>query len=375
MKYQLVHGPFMLLETAAMVSRYVNHFSFNSVLYKLKLRSEGNVSDKRIRVLKRLQEILEELCSGLNREDPRLRKFFMVDNGESEDLCVAHAMIVSFFTLNHADLRESAREICGRWQEVQERGCWLSPETYSFLTLEQGEGSPGDLFDQISAMRFSTDFQMKLYGALRRFDQTMAELVEILEPLGKKLEDIYRQESWLFDAVEEDWQEVFQKQPPLEFMESFLGDDMPWDAHKELRVAISLMYANRMLFTDEREVPFGLPYEFLCIGCGVPTSRLTRQREGDFDSVAATLRFLGDRKRLEILRRLDREPSYGMELADSLGMDSGNMSRTLSQLHKRGFLKQEREDSRLYYRTDRESRISFLKMVEHMVLTGKGQIL
>jgi len=39
MKYQFVHGPFMLLETAAMVSRYVNHFSFNSVLYKLKLRS------------------------------------------------------------------------------------------------------------------------------------------------------------------------------------------------------------------------------------------------------------------------------------------------------------------------------------------------
>ncbi len=371
MRYRFVRGPFMLLETAAMVSKYVNNFSFNSVLYRLKLRSEGNVSEKRIRVLKRLQEILEEVCAGLNREDPRLRKYFAVADAKSEDLCVAHAMIVSFFTLNHGDLRANAQEICRRWQEIQDRGCWLSPETYSFLTLMQGPGSPGDLFDQITAMKFSTDFQLKLYGALRRFEQTMEELVAFLEPLSKRLEEIYRQEEWLFDSVEEDWREVFRKQPPLEFMGSFLGDDMPWDLRKELRVAVSLMYSNRLLFTDEREVPFGLDYEFLCIGCGVPTSRLTRQREADLDSVAATLKFLGDKKRLEILLRLDQGPSYGMELADSLGMDSGNMSRTLSQLHKRGFLRQEREDSRLYYRTDRESLISFLKMVENMVLTGK----
>ena len=371
MKYTFVRGPFMLMETTAMVSKYVNNLSFNSVLYKLKLRSGGNVSEKRIRVLKRLQEIMEEVCAGLDRNDPKLQRYFTQTSTDSRDLCVAHAMIVSFWSLDHPDLRENARAICRRWAEIQRRGWWLGPESYSFLVLKEAEGCPGDLFDQICAMDMPVDFQMKLYGALRRFDQTMEEIVEILEPLSQKLAAIYSREPWLFESVEEDWREVFRKQPPEEFLRSFLSDGVPWNFEKELRIAVSLMYSNRMLYTNEQDAPFGLSYEFMYLGSGLPAGGLTRQQEADLDSIAATLRFLGDRKRLEILQRLDQEPSYGMELADSLGMDSGNMSRTLSQLYNRGFLKQEREDTRLYYQTDRESLVSFLKMVETMLLKGK----
>lgn len=371
MKYRFVRGPYMLLETAAMVTKYMNNTSFNSVLYKLKLRSGGNVSEKRVRALKRLQEIMEEVCAELHRDDPVLRRYFLQTTMDTRDLCVAHAMIVSFWTLDYPDLRESAKAICRRWEQVQRRGCWLGPKSFAFLDLREGPGSPGDLFDQICAMDVPMDFQMKLYGALRRFDQTMAQIVELLEPLSKKLEEIYNRELWLFESVEEDWREIFRRQPPEEFIKTYLGCDAPWDPGKELRIAVSLMYSNRMLFTDERDVPFDLDYEYIYIGSGLPAGGLISRQETDLDSIAATLKFLGDRKRLEILQRLDREPSYGMELADSLGMDSGNMSRTLSQLHSRGFLRQEREDSRLYYQTDRESLISFLKMVESVVLAGK----
>lgn len=371
MEYTFVRGPFMLMETAAMVFKYVNHLSFNSVLYKLKLRSGGNVSEKRVRVLKRLQEITDQVCGDLDREDPALRRYFAQTTADSRDMCVALAMIVSFCTLDYPNLRDNARAICNRWHQIQERGCWLGSQPYSFLTLMEGPGSPGDLFDQICAMDLPTDFQMKLYGALRRFDQTMEELVEILEPLSRRLEEIYSRESWMFESVEEEWREVFRKQHPVEFMKNFLKEGPPWNPDKELRIAVSLMYSNRMLYTNEQDVPFGLTYEYMYVGCGLPTVGLTRQQEADLDSIASTLKFLGDRKRLEILQRLNQEPSYGQELADSLGMDSGNMSRTLSQLYNRGFLRQEREDTRVYYQTDRESLESFLRIVETMILQKK----
>lgn len=370
MNYTFVHGPFMLMETAAMVSRYVNNLSFSSVLYKLKLRSGGNVSEKRVRVFKRLQEIVEEVCAGLNRDDPALRRYFLQINAESRDMCVAHAMIVSFWSLDCADLRAGAQCICNRWREAQRRGYWLGPQAYAFFSLQDGPGCPGDLFDQVSAMELPADFQMKLYGALRHFDESMEEIVSILEPLSERLEAIYRQEAWLFESVEDEWQEIFRRQPPERFMQSFLKDGVPWDPNKELRIAISMMYAGRLLYTDEQKAPLGMDYEFMYIGSGLPTTSLKRPQEMDLDSLAATLRFLGDRKRLELLRRLLDEPSYGMELADSLGMDPGNMSRTLAQLYSRGFLRQEREDTRLYYRTDRASILSFLKMVEAILLTG-----
>ena len=51
-------------------------------------------------------------------------------------------------------------------------------------------------------------------------------------------------------------------------------------------------------------------------------------------------------------------------------MDSGHMSRILSQMHGYGFLREEKDRQRVYYRTDPEAIHNFLEMVEDTILSN-----
>ncbi len=368
MKYRFVRGPFMLMETVYMLFKYVNGISFHDILYRLKAHLGGEVPENQGRVLRRVQQIMEQVCSGLDPREPQLQRFFRKDE-KDPDICLAIAMVATLEDMGSANVRDAIKTICDRWHWTQEHGCWIRETTDSQLYITGQPGCPGDLFEQIERMDSSPEFKITLYGGLRKFDQTAQELLELIEPLAERLAAIYREESWLFESVEESWQEVFAKTPPEEFLNQFFDDDNFWDPTKELRISVSMMHADCIRFSDCRYPPIGQDYEWMYIGCGTPNCGLRRGGPtGGMDAVSATMKFLSDRKRLEILQRLSQEASYGAELAESLDMHSGNMSRTLSQLYSHGFLRQERQDARLYYRTDRDSFISFLRLVERTVL-------
>ena len=87
------------------------------------------------------------------------------------------------------------------------------------------------------------------------------------------------------------------------------------------------------------------------------------------ENVGNMLKCIGDKKRLEILQRLNREPQFGGELAESMGMDPGHTSRILTQMHAYGFLQEEKDRLRLYYRPDREVIHNFLELVEATIFS------
>ena len=116
--------------------------------------------------------------------------------------------------------------------------------------------------------------------------------------------------------------------------------------------------------------PLALDHNILYIGSAIPGNGLPRSRGGDVETVGNMLKCIGDKKRLEILRRLSNSPSYGLELAEIMGMDSGHMSRILSQMHSFGFLQEDKDRLRVYYRTDREAIHTFLEMVENTIFSN-----
>ena len=107
----------------------------------------------------------------------------------------------------------------------------------------------------------------------------------------------------------------------------------------------------------------------LYIGSAIPANGLPRNRGGDVATVGNMLKCIADKKRLEILRRLSAQPSYGLELAEIMGVDSGHMSRILSQMHGYGFLREDKDRLRVYYRTDPEAIHNFLELVEDTILS------
>lgn len=362
MEYEMIRGPFMLIETVAMLYKYVNGISFQSVTNKQKFFMDSATFEVQTRKMKRLQEIMEELCAELNPEDELLQWYFSRKGTEREYMSLASLMVNSFCTLKKPDYRENVEEILTLWDNLQQEGYWIS--SWGGFSFSNGKDCPGDLFEQVRRLNFPGDFLMKIYGTFRDFKTSFRTLTDYMAPLAEKLEKIYRQEDWLFQVTEEYWQAAFEKLSPLQFVANFAGEEFRQGAGEKTVIAVSLMNTHQLLLEMEGHSPLHLKYNMLCIGGAIPYNSSSRSKGGDLETLSTILKAFSDKRRLEILRRLSRGASYGLELADLMGMDSGNMSRTLAQLHSYGFLREEKDRLRVYYRTDRDVIHNFLELVE-----------
>ena len=368
MGYEIIRGPFLLMETVAMIHKYINGISFQSAISRQRFFMGEPVYLAQCEKMKRLQTMMEELCSGLDTADPRWRHYFAGAGGNPESICLAQLMTHPFCTLRQPQLREHAREICEIWKDLQKRGYWLTSRNGENMVfaITNDPGCPGDLFMQIKAMRFPGDFQMEMYECFRDFERSMWELVDLIEPDARALEERLNQSPDLFQDAERRWDEDFRRLGLENFVATFASDLFISKMSGHTRVAVLLMDSD-LLTAVAAHSHLELDYNILYIGSAIPVNGRPRSRGGDVETVGNMLKCIGDKKRLEILRRLSRESSYGLELAEVMGVDSGHMSRILSQMHSYGFLQEEKDRLRVYYRTDREAIHNFLELVEDTI--------
>ena len=371
MGYEIVRGPFLLMETVAMLHKYVNGLSFQSAISRQRFFMSTQDYLAQSENMRRLQQMMEHICKDLDRNSPRFRHYFACAGEDPESVCLAHLMIHPFCTLREPELRKNAAEICKIWQDLQQRGYWLTSrnEENMVFAFTNDPGCPGDLFMQIKALRFPGHFQMKMYESFRNFDQSMEELVELIEPYARSLQSHFRREQGLFREAERYWDEAFQKTSLVDFTATFANEAFLAKMSSHTRVAV-LMMDSGLLTAVAAHSPLELEYNILYLGSAIPANGMPRSRGGDVVTVGNMLKCIGDKKRLEILRRLSAEPSYGLELAEIMGVDSGHMSRILSQMHSYGFLREDKDRQRVYYRTDREAIHNFLELVEDTILSN-----
>ena len=371
MGYEIVRGPFVLMETVAMLHKYVNGISFQSAISRQRFFMSTPAYLAQSKKMSRLQSITEELCAGLDVEHPRIRHYFASAGEDPESVCLAQLMTHPFCTLGRPGLRDHAEEICGIWQDLQRRGYWLTSRNGENMVFAftNDPGCPGDLFMQIKAMRFPGAFQMEMYECFRDFERSMMELVELIEPYARALEEVLTREQELFRETEGYWDDTFRKTSLEGFVATFASEAFLAKMSDRTRVAVLLMDSD-LLTAVAAHSPLALDYNILYIGSAIPANGLPRSRGGDVETVGNMLKCIGDKKRLEILRRLSKEPSYGLELAEVMGMDSGHMSRILSQMHGYGFLREDKDRLRVYYQTDREAIHNFLEMVEDTIFSN-----
>lgn len=372
MGYSLNRQPFMLLETVEMLYKYVNNITFSSILSRLRVLYGNAIAASLSKRLLRLQEILEEICRDIDQNDPLLQQYFAkVDTDcACEDLCLARLLTYSFCTLREPELQANGEEIRGIWRQLQSRGAWIQQCVIAGLEFSDGPGSPGDLFAQVRALPLPAEFRLVLYDALRNFDDSLDALLGLAAPYAQRLEAYYREERWLLEETADYWAEHFQKMPPLKFLSISVGENAVYGAGESTVVAVALMNCDVMIYDMAGVSPICPDYNLLYMGCGVTTVSTVRRRGADLEGIGAIMKTLSDKKRLEILCRLSRERSYCHELADVMGVDPGNLSRSLAVLYHYGFLRQERESLKNYYRTDREALHNFLQLVETVLLSG-----
>ena len=148
MGYEIVRGPFLLMETVAMLHKYVNGLSFQSAISRQRFFMSTPDYLAQSEKMRRLQKIMEDICAGLDRNGPRWRHYFACASEDPESVCLAQLMTHPFCTLREPGLRENAAEICRIWRDLQQRGYWLTSrnEENMVFAFTNDPGCPGDQF-------------------------------------------------------------------------------------------------------------------------------------------------------------------------------------------------------------------------------------
>lgn len=370
MGYEIVRGPCMLREVVGMLYKFTNGTSYRSVLSRHKFLGGATITEAMTRRMECLQRIMQEVCADLDPQDPQLQRFFAAEKIDGENTCIARMLTSApFLVVENTSIRENGDQICAIWDALRARNVWITDETSAGLAFSREPGCTMDLFDQIGEIHSSLEYQVKLYRALRDFRKTVDALIALVEPLAERLEKCLLRESWLMDEVEEYWRKVFETTSPLDFLiHSSMSSNSIKGAGEKTKVAICYMGSNWVSYSMFADAYIPRDHNILIIGSAATSTAIANTKLSDTETVGAMLKALGDKRRLDILRHLNKERSYCHELAETMGIDPGNMSRNLALLHSFGFLQQEKELPIYYYQTDREAIRSFLQLVESVIL-------
>lgn len=363
MEYEIIREPFLFIETMEMLHKHLRGFRFPSLWVPRREKNGAETDTTVLHRLELLQSIMEEVCRDVDTKDPLLRAYFAPVGLEhpQSSMYLARSMVSAFLDYAHPGFDETVEGIRAEWTRMQELGAWLRQGDGSGLEYTTDPGSPGDLFAQICALELPAEFRLKLYGVLYRFPEALEELTELLRPVALRLEEALCRADFPMEEMARYWLGLHLT--PLEFLENSLGPQSVAGAGERVRLAIALMDPNRIHFNTDQDSGICRDCKYLYIGCGISAGSLLQEHSNVLDEISTVLRGLSERKRLEALRQLAKKRLYGQELAELLRMDRGNLSRLLAVLHEQGFLRQEKENQRIYYQADRQAMQSFFDRI------------
>ena len=364
MSFRIVREHYLLYETIELLYKFANGISFRSLL-SMPMYADGTLeSEQAVRQAEELQSILEETCQGLSPQDLQLRKFFgrVATGDRQEGTCLARLLVFSFFTLKKSDFWENIQEIRRNWWYLQQKGAWIQDYSIMGLDFTFGGCCPGDFFEQVCALNLPAEFQITLCRALRSFDETLDEMARLIAPVAERLKTSIHKLDWLLEEKAAYWEK--SDVSPLKYMENAVGQELFTREEEVTDVAIFAMNHNFLLYKksdmDENR-------SYIYLGCGASVKSRRRDQNVAYEMLSISLKALADKKRLEILGRLSKDRAYSLELAEAMGMDPSNMSRTLTLLCSYGFLRQTKEGQKNYYETDKATLLHFLRQLESVL--------
>ena len=362
--------PYMLYETVGMLVKYVNGISMLEVRDTMLRLYRKGLDDTWRRRLECLQKIIQTVCRDVDLEDPEIQYFFSKrEPGSSQDATtLAWTMTFPFCEHQSHNLEEEASILKNSWQQIRERGFRLERGGYfgtSFVPLAPGERQES-LIRNVYRLGFAPDYAVEVLNILEDYDGCMDRLVRLITPYARRLEEKLKEHSWLMETLVAYWTQQFQTMTPESFWADSTMGYQPPPVRSERHICFSLMDC-ALIHSETSESILHPDRNLFVFGCAVVAECSKRMYSADLDSVASAFRVLGDKSRLDLLMRLAQGRSYCQQLADEAHCNSGNMSRSLAALSKHGFLSQEQEPSRTYYRTDLAAISKFFQEFEDLL--------
>lgn len=370
MQYKIIRKPFMLLETVGMLHKYINDIkAVETVKYRFPATDDAERKRREdcLQRMQQVQEIIDAVCIDVDRNDPMMVRFFgRVDCG-CEYTCLAQLLTFSFCTLEYPGFWDHLEDICRKWKDLQERGCWIHGKSAVSLIFTDELDSPGDLIRQVKVLNYPGDFRMDLCDALNHFEDTVHQVAELIEPLSLRLEKIYASVPQLFEELWDYWEDATRAGNHVPLLEHMGLEEKTWDDHEITYLAVSCMNTNFGSNLLRGKTALNHSYNAVYVGSSATPESITVRKGVELDGISALFKCLSDKKRLEMLQRLAKERMYGQALAEVMNMDQGHVSRNLGMLNNCGLVVQQREMHRTYYETDCDALHDFFMRVENLI--------
>ena len=291
--------PYMLYETIAMLTKYVNRISMLDIRDTLLRLYRSGLDETWRRRLECLQEILEQVCADVDREDPDMQYFFSKRelSGPSDLTNLARVLTHPFIEWRSPKLEEEA--------EALKEGLAVSPSARlpagprymrDFLhSLPAGEAQES-FFRQLYRLHLPGDLSMEVLNLYEDYTGNLDRLVGLITPLrpasggaagGAPLAD--------GEPGGPIGRSNFKPSPRSPFCAgSKMGYRSP-PVNPHRRVCFSLMACTELQFETQNSVlhPGRSLYVF---GCSIAAVCSQQMFGDDTEHIAATFRTLGNKK-------------------------------------------------------------------------------
>ena len=350
---------FGFAETVYLLYYYINEIAYTRD-YERVNRKFGRYllekEDQGLQLAQELDRISAAVTQTLDPHQARLRYFFEMLPGTDEKTCccLAHTMLVAT-PLNCTDIDSFAAELLRMFRYMSGIGFKINDMNTMGLVLEplDPQEEPEPLQVQLERLPCSMEARWEILRVLTEFETYLRELTELLRPVAEQLAAEMQALTERNRAQLAIWEKYFQTHSVDTFQqEMFRASYLFTQEMQPDEVWIALWNFNMVGFWTEWFESGGKTVRIAYLGANLSFEfAAAHQVRPDAETLCAMMRALTGKDKLEILRRCAAEPFSAAQLAASMNLNSGTVSRNVYGLYKLGYLETRGDGERVNYIT------------------------
>lgn len=359
MKVRVIDKPCLFAETVYLLYYYINGIAYTRD-YERVNRKFGRYllekEDQGLQLAQELDRISAAVTQTLDPHQARLRYFFEKLPGTDEKTCccLAHTMLVAT-PLNCTDIDSFAAELLRMFRYMSGIGFKINDMNTMGLVLEplDPQEEPEPLQVQLERLPCSMEARWEILRVLTEFETYLRELTELLRPVAEQLAAEMQALTERNRAQLAIWEKYFQTHSVDTFQqEMFRASYLFTQEMQPDEVWIALWNFNMVGFWTEWFESGGKTVRIAYLGANLSFEfAAAHQVRPDAETLCAMMRALTGKDKLEILRRCAAEPFSAAQLAASMNLNSGTVSRNVYGLYKLGYLETRGDGERVNYIT------------------------
>lgn len=354
--------PIIVSETVEMLYKFANGISFETVKSDFIRRYSSHKGEAWKQTVYEkttiLSKIMLEACFDLDQKNPTLQYYFggYTSASLSSKCCLAQIMTWLLGAYD-ADFDTHMLNLRKAWRsKIENRDPIMLAPGMSFQYAKDIP-FPIDFVEQIDSLQYPEEFRWRLFKLVSNPEIYLDELTDFIRPIAERLSVQLERSLIRMGAVYECWRKYFEEHSCADFALTFCHVDTEFPEDQDMHVYVNFMNATSVL--SEMEIN-QTPSWYVHIGCLLDADVSYSSKNLMIDEICDTLRVLSDKSKFLILKTINDSPAYGTELADRMGLTNATISRHMNTLYNAGFITAEKENAKVYYRTNKEHLMKFL---------------